>query len=418
VKPQTPLTTIRAWAHRKKVAYSKGMATGLPARVVFVCAILASATIARADRRTVAVIDLSADPTAEALATELYAILTNHLDLQPINYTFIRPLKGAFADEDRPSIEAATRAKQEADKAYVDFDDRAAEAAAERGILALHHVRPTPEMLGLYAELAFSAGQAALRLRKPNDASLAFGLSYRLDQGKRPDPTRYMPEIVQAYKDASTKQASPATLEVKGSGTVWIDGVDRGPAPGTFDVSAGLHLVQLSGPERETRGQQVNVPATTMIEIEPAPASEERKVERARIELALSKDAASRAGAMKKLAGLLGVGDAVLIEMADGKLLVQTWRDRAPGFSGKVAYEEGKAGELLVPLAPPRKIEPPKKPDIVPPPVVIVDTPLVRKRWFQGAIAGGVIAIATTIILVATYEREITLMNDIKPAGE
>ncbi len=394
------------------------MAPGVPARVVIVCALLASATFAHAERRTVAVIDLSADPAAEALATELYAILTNHPDLQPINYTFIRPLKGDFADEDRPSIEAATRAKQEAAEFIVQLDFRNAEAAATRGTLMLTNVRPTSEALGLYAELAFAAGQAGLKLRKPNDASLAFGLSHRLDSAKRPDPTRYEPDIVQAYQLAATKTATPASLEVQGTGTVWIDGVDRGPAPGTFEVSAGLHLVQLSGPDRETRGQQVHVPQTTAVEIEAAPATDERKVERARIDLARTKDAASRAGAVKKLAQLLGVGDAVLIEKdPDGRLLVQTWRDRAPGFSGMVEHKEGRAGDLLVPLAPPRRIVPPK-PDIVIAPPIAVQTPLVRKRWFQGAIAGGVIAIATTIILVATQDRMVTVMPDIKPVGD
>lgn len=405
------------------------MAPGLPARVVIVCAVLATATIGRSHaqptteagvgtgRRPVAVIDLSGDEAAEVLANELYNILVNHVDLRPVNPTFIRSLKGAFADEEAPAVEAARRARSEAEDFLVNFDHRSAELAAERGTQALHSVRPTPDVLGLYAELAFAAGQAALKLRKPNDATLAFGLSYRLDPAKRPDPTRYPPEIIEAYQLAVTKQAIPAKLDVKGTGTVWIDGIDRGPAPGSFDVSEGMHLVQLSGPERETRGAQVNVPNVPAIIIPDAPASAELKVERARVELARTKDAAARAGGVKRLAALLSVGDAVLIEKGEGgKLMVQTWRDRAPGFSPLVEHEAGKsAAELLHPLAPPRKPVPP--PEIIPDPPPIVETPVYRKRWFQGAVATGILAVAATIIVVATQDRMISLGDrDIKQA--
>lgn len=394
------------------------MPSGLPARVVVVCAILAMAPAVHAQRRPVAVIDLSADPAAEALANELYAILVNHLDLQPVNPTFIRPLKGPFRDEDGAPLAAARQAKRETEEFLAELDYRSAELAAERGTQALHDVRPSPEVLGLYAELAFDIGVAALRQRRPNDAALAFGLAHRLDSARRPDPTRYEPEIVEAFQLAASRTPVLATLEVKGTGTVWIDGVDRGPAPGTFDVSDGLHVVQLSGSARETRGAQVRVPQSTTVAIADAPASDERKVERARGELAAADDATARAGAMKKLAKLLGVGDAVLIETApDAKLLVQTWRDRAPGFSPHVTYEPGTdPGTLLVPLAPPREPEPPR--EVIPLPPPPVETPIYRKRWFQGAVATGIFAVAATIFMVASQDRMISVFDDVQEAGE
>lgn len=417
------------------MAYSKGMATGLPARVVIVCAaffVVAGSALAQVPlppkvapgappptapatgRRQVAVIDLSTDPAAEVLANELYNALVNHIDLRPLaNPNLVKALKGPFADEEREALAEARLARQAADDGLVQLDYRAAEVAAERGMLALHNVRPTSDVLGLYAELAFAAGQAALRQRKPNEASLAFGLSYRLDSAKRPDPARYEPDIVEAYQLAVTKIPVPAKLEVKGSGTVWIDGIDRGP-PGVFDISHGRHLVQLSGPERETRGRQVTSPADQAVEIEAAPASEERKVERLRIELAQARDAAARAGVVKKLAALLGVGDAVLIEKGDGgSLRVQTWRNREPGFSGWVTHEQQTPGDLLIPLAPPRKIEPPKPEEVIPIQPPIVETPLYRKRWFQGAVALGVIAAVVGIYVAATGER----MLEINPDG-
>jgi hypothetical protein len=423
------------------VAYSKGMPSGFPVRVVLVC-VLAGAAIAQAapgtpalpetpaspptatapeaapptrpTRRPVAVIDLSGSPEGEAAANEILNELANHVALSAIvRAALIGSLKGPFADEERPALEAARRAKQEADDFLADLDYRAAETAAERGIAALQNVRPSPDVLGLYAELAFAVGQAELKLRKPNDASLAFGLSFRLDSGKRPDPTRYEPEFVEAYNLASTKTGAPVKLEVKGQGTAWIDGIDRGTAPGVFDLSPGLHLVQLSGPERETRGAQVDPTQTPSIEIPAAPASDERKVERARVALARTKDSAARAGAVKRLAQLLGVGDAVVIEkLPDGSLRAQTWRDRAPGFTAPVAFQEGKSLELLAPLAPPRKAEPKKEEPIKLPPIV-VEEPLYRKRWFQGAVATGVLAVAATVFLIASQDRMIGLDPDI-----
>jgi hypothetical protein len=375
----------------------------------------APAPLAQPTRRPVAVIDLTGTAEGQKAANEILDTLVNHVDLSAVGQAaFVRALKGAFADEDRPALEAGRRAKQEADDFLGEIDYRFAEEAADRGIQALQNVRPSPEVLGLYAELAFAAGQAELKLRKPNDASRAFGLSYRLDPSKRPDPTRYEPEIVEAYNQASTRNGAPVKLEVKGAGTAWIDGVDRGSAPGTFDVGPGMHLVQLSGPERETRGLQVDATQTPSITIDDAPASDERKVERARIELARTKDAAARAGALKRLAGLVGVGDAVVIEAtADGALRVQTWRDRAPGFTAPVAFQEGKSLELLAPLAPPKKIEPKKPDDIVTGPPIVTDTPLIRKRWFQGAVATGVIAVAATVFILASQDRMVTLSPDV-----
>src|SRR5690606_11644596 len=72
------------------------------------------------ERRQVAVIDLSTDPAAEILANDLYNVLVNHPDLRPLaNPNFVGALKGAFADEERPFLETARRAKQEAEDAIV-----------------------------------------------------------------------------------------------------------------------------------------------------------------------------------------------------------------------------------------------------------------------------------------------------------
>ena len=68
---------------------------------------------------------------------------------------------------------------------------------------------------------------------------------------------------------------------------------------------------------REPRGEQVLVPQASEIEIAPALATEELKIKRARLELARAKDAMTRASAVKRLASLLNVGDAVIVYEAE-----------------------------------------------------------------------------------------------------
>jgi hypothetical protein len=420
------------------------MATGVSARVAIVCAVLWTVaggaiaqvpldlptdrpvtatppnaapvpqpTIARGGtRRRVAVIDL-ADGAAEDLTSQLYGVLQNHIDLLPLaDITIEKALKGRFIDEERRFIDAAKAAKAEAETALVNQEYPLAEARAAAGMRELHNVRPSPDVLGLYAELAFDAGQAVLRLRKPNDASMLFGLTRRLDSTKQPDPSRYEPDIVEAFGLAVTKIAVPARLEVKGTGTVWIDGIDRGP-PGTFDVSEGVHLVQLTGPERETRGTQVNVPVVPGVEIESAPVTLEVKVQRLRVELANTRDAAARAGALKKLATLLGIGDAVLIEKTESGLRVQTWRDR-DGFSKLVEPKPGSPGELLHPLAPPRVVEEPGPKEEVPVIPVVPEIQWYRKRWVQVVGVVGVVVAGAVIYGLASQEGMILWDRDPK----
>lgn len=428
------------------------MATGLPARVVLVCAVLWTVTAAIAsaqvppvpptdrppvtsptatppnvaptaqptiasERRRVAVIDL-ADGAAEELTNQLYQVLQNHpalLNLRDLNVE--RALKGRFVDEDAQPLEAAKAAKAEADNALVNQEYPTAESAAKRGMAELANVKPLPDVLGLYAELAFDAGQAAMRTRRPNDASLWFGLSSRLDSGKKPDPARYEPDIVDAYNQAIGRTPVTAKLEVKGSGTVWIDGIDRG-APGTFDVSHGFHVVQLAGPERETRGKQVSVQGDSATEIEAAPLTLERKVQRLRVELAQTRDAAARAGALKKLARLLEIGDAVLIEKTEtGSLRVQTWRDR-DGFSKLVEPKPEAPGDLLHPLAPPRVVEEPGPKEETPIIPVVPEIKWYRKRWVQVVGAVGLVVAAGVIYGLATQDRMIVWDGDLKNEGQ
>jgi hypothetical protein len=391
------------------------MAPGLVARVALVCAVVAIAPRVHAARRPVAVIDLTASAPAKQLATELYKVLLTHHALIPLGVvSFADALQGDFEDEDARHLAVARRAKHNADDYLAQLDDANAQREARMGMDTLALVQPSAEMLGLYADLAFVYGQAQLGLRKPNEASLAFQLAHRLDPSRRPDPTRFPPAIVQAYTAAANKPTIATKLDIRGEGRVWIDGVEQGPA-GVYETSEGWHLVQLTGGERETRGMQITAPQLTPVGIQPAPASDELKVRRARIALARARDPAERASAMKRLAQLVGVGDAVLIALdRDGNLTVQTWRNREPGFSRPVAYREQAPIDLLTPLAPPRPEED-TRPNLFPDP----KPPIVEKRWYQknwvrASIVGGIIAGTVGALLYINRDQTVGVMMDIQ----
>jgi hypothetical protein len=381
------------------------MAPGLVARMV-VGFVLAVAGMADAARRPVAVIDLTESKPATALASDLHKALTNHPDLQPLdNPVFSAALQGDFADENANNLAKAREYKQFADDALAQLDDEGGRRNARAGMDVLTYVHPTDEMLGLYAELAFAYGQAQIGLRKPNEASLAFQLAHRIDPNRRPDPTRYEPNIIAAYKAAAAKATIPAKLVVRGTGRAMIDGIEQGPAGAQYETTEGMHLVQLFGPDRETRGELVLVPSSMPLNIQDAPASDVLKVKRARIALARARDPAERASMMKKLAALLGVGDAVLIAKDGNALTVQTWRNREPGFSARVVHKSEPPIDLLTPLAPPRvAIEKRFDPFQNPPPVV-VEKRWYQKNWVRASIAGGVIAGVVGAVLYSQRDK-------------
>jgi hypothetical protein len=385
------------------------MSTGLPARVAVVCAALGAVAAAQPSaRRKVAVVDLSGDPNAIALRRAFYEQLQTHWALRSLgDATLDAALEGSFdSDDDRARGEHLGNAKKDladAEDALSQFEYVTAARDAEGGRNELTWVTPT-EMVGLYADLTLVLGEAMLGQRHANEAAAAFAHVHRLDPMRQLDPGRYLPEIVEKYAESLPKPGT-AKLTVIGKGRVWIDGVDRGTAPATFDVFEGEHIVQLTGDTRVTRGEQVSVPERGSVEIPDQTVVDEVKVRRARRALASAPDAAARAGAMQVLAKLLDVHDAVLIDMRNGNLAVQTWRDRAPGFSEFVAYHDQKPIDLLIPLAPAKPPEEPRLAVPFTPPLHVDDTPWYRKSWIQGSAALGATMVVVGIVLYATREQ-------------
>lgn len=397
----------------RKVPYTKGMSTGLPARVAVVCAALGAVAAAQPpDRRKVAVVDLSGSAKAIELRLGFYDQLQTHWALRALgDPTVDGYLQGSFeTDDDHARAQHLADARKDladAEDALAQFDYPNAARDAEGGRRELFWVTPS-EMASLYADLTLVLGQALLGQGPAhhNEAAEAFALVHRLDPLKQLDPGRYLPEIVEAYTESKPKPGT-AKLTVIGKGRVWIDGVDKGTAPGTFDVGEGEHIVQLTGETRVTRGDQVTVPEKASVEIPDQDVGVEVKIKRARQALAKAPDSTARAGAMQLLARLLDVHDAVLIDMRNGDLAVQTWRDRAPGFSEFVVYRGQSPSDLLLPLAPAKPPEEPKLAVPFTPPIHVDETPWYQKSWVQGSAALGATMAIVGIVLYATREQTV-----------
>ncbi|HEY1553594.1 MAG TPA: hypothetical protein VGF94_02110 [Kofleriaceae bacterium] len=363
-----------------------------------------------------AIIDLSADPDARLLRQQLYNALVDHWALRPMDTeAFNAALQGDFVDEDAEDLARAQTKSGEVTDDLSRLDFQPAANAADDALHALTTVTPAAAALSS-ADFAFLSGVAELELHHDKEAAAYFAFAHRLNPSYAVDPVRYLPEIVEAYQRAAAAHLSPVKLAVIGAGDLWVDGVDRGAA-GPVDVAAGWHLVQLTGQDLVTIGQLVDVESARSLEIDAKPASDELRVKRARRALAqLPDDAVARAGAMTQLAELLGVHDAVLIWKDRTKLVVQTWRDREPGFSALRVRGREPVRDLLAPLAPP---EPPHvaQPIQILPPVRHVEDepPWYRRRWVQATVAGGVaVTVAGALLYAARHQ---IVMTNPMPGG-
>ncbi len=362
--------------------------------------------LAAADRRPVAVVDLAFDPAAEKLAKDLERALNGHPDLSQLpDSTLSAELIGVPADDDQRLLADATASLTRASEHLASFEFQLAGVHATEGETALLGVTPSLATARL-ADLAFVLGRTRLGESKAAEALEQFQLVQRLGPGRVLDPAQYLPEEIQAFQAAGTEPPGTATLSVKGSGRIWVDGRDRGPTGVPIEIAPGLHVVWVTGPDRETRGRYVRaLPGTAQaIEIEDAPASDRLKVRRARLVLRAAPDATARSSAMTQLAALLGVHDAVLITSGGGDVLVQTWRDRAPGFSARRPVKGASPRELLAPLAPAVVIRPRGPTGPVLRPLPPRATRWYRKRWVQASVAGVLAAMVGSIVIVESID--------------
>jgi hypothetical protein len=402
------------------VPYTIAMAALPQSLVVAVMLYAAGTGVAAAqqgDRRPVAVIELADSPQGSELARGLGNVLNQHRDLRPVDdVTMWSELIGPIDDEEQLRYDRALDEKSAVTAALARGDYAQAGRIAESGQGLLHFVRPAHRVLALYAELAFLRGYALLGERKADPAVLAFRLARQLNPRFAPDAARTLPEIVQAFEIATRAAVPTGTISVGGtSGRVVIDGTDVGNAPAWFTTSAGLHVVWVVGVDRDPRGKLVEVAPRrkTEVRIDDAPSSKATRVRRARVALQAAPDPTARAAAIRHLAELLDVHDAVLLTTAGGKIIVQTWRDRAPGFSALREWKPGGvAADLLVPLAPPAPAPVEKQVEIVLPPPP-------ERDWYErplywGVGGGVVVAVLASVIAYRSWDRTLQSSSEVR----
>ncbi|HEY4240244.1 MAG TPA: hypothetical protein VGM88_10525 [Kofleriaceae bacterium] len=354
-------------------------------------------------RRPVAVIVLNDTPTTRDLAEKLDALLQAHAELLPISPSDAAALLDPLGDsEELPRVTEARELLARADAAVARFELRdvpATIADAQQKLLAVSPRLATP----VYADAMLLLGQVYLAERQTTDATAAFALVHRLDPTRTLDPAKYVPEVIAAFEVAKLPVATRATLDVRGSGRVWLDGTEVGEAPSAFEVSAGTHVVWLGGPERAARGAAVPFiasGATLTVAVPDGEQSKRALLQRARRTLADAPDPAARAGAMKHLADLAGVHDAVLLSVVTGKLIAQTWRDRVPGFSALREIQPGERAQVIVDMIIPPPPPPPRDTKLV-----FVPAPE-APRWYKkravkwvavGVVVGGLVGLATYV---------------------
>jgi hypothetical protein len=362
------------------------------------------------DRRPVAVIDITGDADARVLANSVASELARHPRLVPISdATLAAAMVAPVQDLAASSVSNANDAIQSAEESLSRFATTAAIAQATSGLLELERVEPTTAHMAMYWQLAFVIGRAALTDRNPQLANRWFSLAARVAPSARPDPARYVSNVLSAFQTAAQATAAPTTLTVAGEGAVWVDGVARGNAPLTMTTTIGPHLIHLVAFDRMPIGAQSDLTAggTNNVSLRTMPASTSIAVLRLRASLQAAPDATARASAMNLLARLTNVQDAILISRDATGLLLTAWSSNAPGFSRATTVSEMSIANLLEKMAPPSVVlTPDDKPVTSRPLTPVVVQPWFRRRWVQASIATTVVAVAVGLVVGITYQPE------------
>lgn len=404
----------------------------MAARTLILCTLLLGVSRARAEvprvgkvmvkasdgqirfvRRPVAVIDLANDQAVRDVANKLLELLAAHTDLAPPAISDGAALVDKLPPDDELRIADAQKKQLAAELNLAQRNFREAAINAVEGQELLLHVHPRAAT-SLYADLALALGQSRLGEQKDAEAREAFALTHRLDPARTLDDLHFLPEVVRAFERARRLDQGDGTISVRGVGQVWIDGQEVGAAPGEFKAALGRHVVWLTGLLRDTVGKEVTVTALRAGDatINDAPLTRPQKVVRYRTALAQAPDPAAQASALKALAGFVNVHDAVLLSLVNGKVVWQTWRDRAPGLSPPHELH-GDPLEVLRQLSPPRPVDDPDPPPLHPPEPT--------RRWYQrptvqiGFAATVVLAIAAGYAWARYVEPPRSWSSDIKP---
>jgi hypothetical protein len=377
----------------------------------------------------VAVIDLRGDEDGKTLTDEVLDYLRKPAYLNP-EPTIISALGDPLGvEEDANRIKDARDFLTQSRDLLVAFDAKTAATRAADGQSELLWVTPTAETTALMADLALAEGHAYFVEGKLSDAKTAFALLRRLAPERTLD-ARYVPEMVAAFKAATSK--STTTLSIKARGSIWVDGHIVGEGDGreplAYQVPAGIHVVVAFGRDRHPRGRRITE-SETAVEIEDYNADLDVKVKRARRALIAAPDATAKSSALDRIASLTGIDCAFLItrDPKRGGPAIQRWlnpKGDAIAAWGKAEIRglnketpvslDDDIEPVLVPLLPPLP-----EPDagggggIIGPPIGPIDTERWwEPRWVQ-VLGGGALL---TAVFVSAYLIS-TAGADERPVG-
>jgi hypothetical protein len=144
--------------------------------------------------------------------------------------------------------------------ALTNLQESVAQAKLKTAERALISVEPTPEVVTRLAEINFQLGRVYLRTSQPRAADDSFRLVRRLDPSRPdPDPGKFDPDVVDAWKAAKGKQAKSAVVTVTApfeGAEVYIDGVKVGVTTHEAKVEPGPHYFWASMPEKAPAGER------------------------------------------------------------------------------------------------------------------------------------------------------------------
>jgi PEGA domain len=285
---------------------------------------------AAAAPRRIAVLNAATDGDAGArAAAELRrALLRESPDLLPLEAGVLsRALEEELPPESE--IDAAVRQAHAqldtARNAIAHFEHAAARRALARAETLVLALEPDEHVVQILSEVSFQAGLIHLRDQNRGLAVDAFRQVLRLVPEREPlDPTRYPPEVVQAFAAAHRPGGDAGALDVEATvdgAAVYVDGVRIGVTPIRAEIAAGLHYMVVEAPGFQSRGRKLEVAPRERIEL---------KIELSRLQLdqraadlrrRLTEGRGSRHSTLRRagreVALLAGV-DAVLV-VGDGK---------------------------------------------------------------------------------------------------
>jgi hypothetical protein len=377
---------------------------------VWVCAVFGAAQAQRSGPpRAVAVIDATAaatsDPEVTGLATRIEAQLDREEDLVPVGPDRRPALVGAVADERSSALSEARSALARARDALARFDREEAIKEAECGMRRAIEIAPGAETTRLVADLAFLRGVAQFDQGKAPEAAESFALVHRLDAGRKLDPIKYVPELIEVFDKAAVAGAQTSLdIDAPAGASAWLDGVEVGPAPITVQVAVGDHVVTVTGDRLVTRGQLVTaISGGTTVRLDAAEASGTIKIHRLRRRLAAAATDDERAAAVRAVVRQVGAQDAIVVGRSNGSLVTWIYSGRTGAIVEPQPAADVEAVDVIKPLRPLRPAQLPgdgiTKP--LPPPV-----PWYRKRWVQASIGGTIVAsvIATVVVVLSQPE--------------